>query len=252
MQHILAAEEAVILPELWTLAQWLLETFGRTDVTTAVVNILAALLCVILPYLLGSLQPAIIFSRLIWHGDICKVGNGKPDTVNMMDAYGWRGALLTVLGNAFKTVVALAVGLALWGFNGRAFAAFFVLFGHLFPVFSRFRGGRGVTCLLLSSFLLFDPYAAVNGLIVGAILAVIFLVGTLGTRMVSFGTLLAAVMFPVILNALYTHPDLSVAMAVLMTVFVAVAHWESIKRIPVGEEEKIELSSYFGKGRTKK
>ncbi len=221
------------------ISEWLPALLGNGETAVSVVNLIAAFLCMILPYLIGSIQPGVILSRLFWHEDIRACDDGSPDALHMLQVFGKRAAFFTILCNTLKTVLAMLLGLWLWGFSGRSLAAFFALFGHLFPVFYRFRGGHGVTCMTVF-LLLTQP-------IVGAIFLFIFLVGGLGTRMIAFGLMLATLLNPMILQAFHTLPDLSVAMSILAAVFILVAHRENISRILNASEEKIELSELFKK-----
>ncbi len=218
---------------------WLPALLGNDETVTSIVNLVAAFFSMILPYLIGSIQPGVILSRLFWHADIREYDDGSPDALHMLQVFGKRAGFFTLLCNALKTALAMLLGLWLWGFSGRSLAGFFVLFGHLFPVFYRFRGGHGATCMTVF-LLLTQP-------IVGALFLVIFLVGGIGTRMIAFGLMLAALLNPMILQAFHSLPDLSVAMSILAAVFILVAHRENIGRILNGNEEKIELSTLFQK-----
>ncbi len=222
-----------------SLAEYVLSWIGRTEVTVALVNTVAAFLCILLPYLLGSVQPAYLLSRAVYHTDLHSFGNGAPDTLNMLECHGRMAAFWTLLLNALKMFIAMALGLLLWGFNGRALAGFFLLFGHLFPIFNRFVGGRGVTCMVM--------LVTLTSPIAGAIFLLIFLIGAIGTRMVAFGTLLATLLNPMILSAFYSLPDLSIAMSVLCVLFIMIAHWGNVRRILDGKEDKLDLSLIFSK-----
>lgn len=226
-----------------SLAVLLAEAVGNNETAMVLINLVAALLCMILPYLLGSINPAILISRRVFYRDIRTEGSFNADPANMLMTHGRGMWLLTLACDLLKAVLASLLGLALWGFNGRALAGFFVLFGHMFPVFHRFVGGKGIAvwCMTL---LLLDP---ITFLILSAILAI----GVIGTRMTSFGVLLSAIMYPLILRAFYTNADLSVAMAVVTTGFFFFAYRANIKRIFAAQEDKYKLSEVWGKLRGK-
>ncbi|MBQ9785369.1 MAG: glycerol-3-phosphate acyltransferase [Clostridia bacterium] len=244
MIYALAANGADTVRVFRSLSVLLSQALGNNETAIAIVNLVAALLCMILPYLLGSVNPAILISRHHYRVDIRTHGNGHADGANMLMAHGRGMGLLVLTCDVLKAVLASFLGLALWGFNGRALAGFFVLFGHMFPIFHRFVGGKGVALWSVTVFLL-DP---ITFLILVAILAI----GAVGTRMFAFGALLAAIMYPLILQAFYTNADLSVAMAVLTTVFYFFAYRANIKRILSAQEEKFKLSEVWGriKGRS--
>ena len=245
MVFSLAAQGENVVVRFWSLAEQILEAVGRNDTSVAVVHIAGALLSILLAYLLGSINPAVLISRVFYKDDIRRHGSKNAGTTNMLRTYGKGAAAATFALDLSKAALAVLLGLWIWGFNGRALSGFFVVFGHMFPIFHRFNGGKGVACLAMVV-LLISP-------ITFAFLLAIFLVGAIGTRMVSFGSMMAALLYPLILQAFYTVPDLSVAMAVLCAVFVVFAHRENIKRIRTGTEHKIELSKLFGKsGKDKK
>ncbi len=235
-----AAEGGTVIPVFYSLAEFILDALERAPEAIAAVNIGAALLTMAVAYLLGSLNPAILLSKYVWKGDIRASGTGIPDSANMLDVYG-RGAMAaTILCNIFKGALAAFLGLLLWGFNGRALATFFVMLGHVAPVWHRFSGGRGIGAMM-GAMLVTSPLTA-------AIFAVVLAIGVIGSRLVSFGAMLAALVYPFFLRAFYAIPDLSLAMSVFCAVLVMFAYRDSIKRILDGKEYKLELSKLFGKG----
>lgn len=239
-----AAESAPVITRFYSLAEFILDALGRAPEAIAAVNIVAALLTMAMAYLLGSVNPAILLSKYVWKGDIRESGTGIPDSANMLDVYG-RGAMLATIGcNLLKGALAAFLGLLLWGFNGRALATFFVMFGHVVPVFHRFSGGRGIGAMMGAM--------AVTSPITAVIFAVILAIGVIGSRLVSFGAMLAALVYPFFLRAFYAIPDLSLAMSVFCAVFVMFAYRDSIRRILDGKEYRLELSQLFGKGGKKK
>ncbi len=235
-----AAGGETVITRFYSLTEYLLDAMGRTSGTVAAVNIIAALLTMAVAYLLGSLNPAILLSKTVWKGDIRKCGTGIPDSANMLDVYG-RGAMLATLGcNLLKGAIAALLGLLLWGFNGRALATFFVMFGHVVPVWHRFSGGRGIGAMM-GAMVVTSPITA-------GIFAVVLAIGVLGSRLVSFGAMLAALVYPFFLRAFYGIPDLSLAMSVFCAVFVMFAYRDSIKRILDGNEYKLDISKLLGRG----
>ncbi|MBQ8309669.1 MAG: glycerol-3-phosphate 1-O-acyltransferase PlsY [Clostridia bacterium] len=241
MIQALAATEPIEFEKAWNLVDQIIQSTYPNDLGVAsVVNIIGALLCMILPYLLGSINPAILISKHMSGEDIRALGNGDAGTDNMLRVYGKGAAIATFACDFGKGMAAVWLGRLVWGINGGALAGFFVLFGHMFPIFHRFKGGKGIACLA-AVVLTINPITFV-------FLTVIFLVGTIGTRMVSFGSVLTALLYPLILNA-FANRGLNVAMAVVTAVFVTFMHRENLKRMREGKEEKIDLSAMFGKGK---
>lgn len=239
MIYALAAGSTGAVKVFRSLSVLLIDASGKDPTVGAIVNLIAALLCMILPYLLGSINPAILYSRNVWRRDIRTMGSGNADAANMLMSNGRKTALLVLACDVCKALAASLLGLLLWGFNGRALAGFFVLFGHMFPAFHKFVGGKGVLVWSVTVLAL-EPITFV-------ILLVILAIGAIGTRMFSFGALLAAIMYPLILKAFYPNPDLSIAMAVLTAMTFFFVYRESIKRILKAREDKFELRAVWDK-----
>ena len=237
IQVLTATTAPVVIEKPWCLADEIIRMVNSKDVNVAfAINIIGAILCMLLPYLLGSINPAILISKRMSGEDIRAWGNGDAGTDNMLRVYGKGAAIATFVCDFFKGAAAVWFGRILWGINGGAIAGFFVLFGHMFPLFHRFKGGKGIVCLAAVVFTL-SPIAF-------GFLAVIFLVGTIGTRMVSFGSVMTALLYPLILNA-FANRGLNVAMAVITAIFVAFMHRENLKRMRDGQEEKLDLAALF-------
>lgn len=232
MVRLLTAADPALPEKFWNLVDWLSVTyFSESLGAVGALNILGALLCMIVPYLLGSVNPAILLSRRFFGGDLRERGE-DAGCGGMRRLFGMGPAVTVCILDVLKATAAVWFGLLLWETNGGAVAGFFVVLGHMFPVFHRFRGGRGLACLAAVVFTI--------DLITFLVLALIFAVCALGTRMVSFATMTAALMYPLILNA-FENRGLNVAMAVITALFVLYMHRDSIKRIGEGKEPKLEL-----------
>mgnify|MGYP002520417492 CR=1 FL=1 len=164
-------------------------------------------------------------------------------------------AVLTLLGDMLKAVIAVGMGYLVVGINaevtdasgvtyrmvdqfGAAIAGLFVMLGHMFPVYYKFKGGKGVA-VAAASMLMLNPS-------VFAIILVCFLVIVGGTKYVSLGSVMCAFLYPVFLKTMndilfpYLYalgvtkigPD--VLFAVLIAVFVIFMHRENIKRFQRG------------------
>ncbi len=191
------------------------------------------LVCAIVPYLLGSINPAILISKLFYHQDIRSQGSGNAGTTNMLRTYGKGAALATLLIDLGKACVAVLFGRIIYGVDGSAIAGFFVILGHMFPLYHRFKGGKGVACLAMVV-LTISPLSFL-------ILLGIFIVIVAGTRFVSLASVMCAMLYPLILQA-FSNNGLNVAMAVLSALMVVYMHRSNIKRLWNGNESKISFS----------
>lgn len=237
------AEGAQAAVARWNLAGWLIQEFDLRGQTAAGWIMLAAtLLCMAVPYLLGSINPAILISKLVYHEDIREFGSGNAGSTNMLRTYGKKAAIATFLCDLFKAALAVIVGRLLFGDGiGAPIAGFFVAFGHMFPIFAHFRGGKGVACLAMV-ILMLSPitFLCVLG---------IFIVVAFGTRYISFASIMCAVFYPLLLHA-FAPVGLNVAMAILSSAFVIYMHRANIKRIMAGTESKVSFSKISKKKKT--
>lgn len=208
----------------------------------AAVFTVTMLLSAILPYLLGSINPAILISRTVYHQDIRNFGSGNAGSTNMLRTYGKKAAAATFGLDLGKAAVAVVLGQLLCGVDGCAVASFFVIFGHMFPIFEKFKGGKGVACLAMI-ILLISPLTFL-------ILLGVFAVMVIGSRMVSFASIFSAFLYPLILRAFLpveAKASLLVAAATISATFVIARHWSNMKRIAAGKESKLDFSKLFGK-----
>lgn len=201
------------------------------------------LVCIASSYLLGSLNFAIIVSNKRYKDDVRMHGSGNGGTTNMLRTYGKRAAVLTILGDMLKAVVAVTIGCTLLGLTfGGYLCAFFCVLGHVFPIFYRFKGGKGVATSA-AAILMLNPF-------VFLVIIFVFAVIVVGTKYVSLGSVMAALIYPVVLHTVdeitmswyVTHntlPGSDIIFAFLMMVTVVFMHRENIKRLISGTESKI-------------
>lgn len=206
-------------------------------------QILALLLAAVAAYLIGSINFAIIITRLFAKKDIRDYGSGNAGMTNVLRTLGKGPAVLVTLGDFCKGVAAVLVGrliLQLLGggipFYGDYFLGLFAMLGHCFPVFYGFRGGKGI---LVSA----GVILVLNWRVLLIILAV-FLIVVAFTRTVSLGSISAAAAYPVstlIVDLLRKapHPFLNALSALVIGGIVIFMHRSNIKRLLNGTENKL-------------
>ena len=188
------------------------------------------LFAVALGYLLGSVPFGLVLTRLAGLGDIRKVGSGNIGATNVLRT-GRKGlALATLLLDGAKGALAVLAGYALagpWGVVGGGLGA---VFGHLFPVWLRFRGGKGVATgfgVLIAA----DPVA---GLTAGAVWVAV----AAATRLSSAGALSAFLAAPLLMWAFGAHPA-KIVLTIVVASLVWVRHRANIQRLLAGTEPRI-------------
>jgi glycerol-3-phosphate acyltransferase PlsY len=182
-------------------------------------------------YLLGSVPFAVIVSRLFGLADPRSYGSGNPGATNVLRSGSKAAAALTLLGDAAKGW--LAVFLARhYGLSDAAIAlvALAVFFGHLFPVFLKFKGGKGVATAA-------GVLLALDWLLGLAVLG-LWLLTTLVSRYSSLGALVAAAAAPMIAGMMWGASGQMLAVAVMALALIS-RHWANLQRLLTGTEPKI-------------
>lgn len=186
-------------------------------------------LAFIFGYLCGSIPFGVILTRLAGTQDLRTIGSGSIGATNVLRT-GRKGlAAGTVLGDALKGTVAVILAGFFAGPNGAMAAGLGAFLGHLFPVWLKFRGGKGVATYIGILLGLLWPAAI--------FFCAVWLVVAVATRYSSLAALVASVAAPIFLWWL-GHPALAALFAVI-TLLVFYAHRENIKRLLAGSEGKI-------------
>ena len=211
------------------------------ETTRVVVYALAAAGVITAAYLLGSLNFAIIISAKQYKQDIRNFGSNNAGMTNMMRTYGRKAAALTLIGDALKAVVSCVIGYVVLGQFGAYMAGLFCIVGHIFPLYYKFKGGKGVVTAGVT-ILMCNP-------LVFLIVITIFIIIVLFTRYISLGSVMSMLLYPLILDRIDrlfpimgkyegVEGSIGVIFAVIMTVLIVFKHWSNIKRLLNGTESK--------------
>ncbi|MHC2251588.1 glycerol-3-phosphate 1-O-acyltransferase PlsY [Bradyrhizobium embrapense] len=183
----------------------------------------------VIGYLLGSIPFGMILTRLAGTQDLRTIGSGNIGATNVLRT-GHKGlAAATLLGDMLKGTVAVIIAGSIDGPNAAMLAALGAFLGHLFPVWLKFRGGKGVATYIGVLLGLFWPAAL--------IFAVIWIGTATTTRYSSLSALVAAFVTPLFLWW-FGHNALASLFAVL-TLLLFYMHRENIQRLQAGTEGKI-------------
>lgn len=202
----------------------------------------AYIICAILAYALGSISFSVIFSRKFGGFDVREKGSKNAGSTNVLRTVGKKAAILTLICDVLKGVVAILLGMLIGMIAKEVdkallvqIAGIAVILGHTFPIFFEFRGGKGVATSL-------GVLLMVNWQI-GLICLVFALVIMLLIRMVSAGSVLAAVLFPVLTLFLggehYLVSGNYLIFSIIMALIVMFNHRSNIGRILNGTENKL-------------
>jgi len=195
---------------------------------------------VAIAYLIGSVSFAVVVSRVMGLDDPRSYGSGNPGATNVLRSGSKAAAILTLLGDAFKGWIAVWLVQAYaqrfgWGDTTIALAALAVFLGHLYPVFFRFKGGKGVATAL-GVLLGLEPWLGVATLATWLIVAVFF-------RYSSLAAIVAAVFAP--LYYMFGHgvawtADARIGTAIgLMALLLLYRHRANIAKLLAGKESRI-------------
>lgn len=201
----------------------------------------------IIAYLIGSVNFSILISKKVAGFDLREKGSGNAGTTNVLRTVGKGAAAITLILDILKGVIAIYVAilygnivskLANIGIDNSILvqiAGIFVILGHTFPIYFGFKGGKGVATAL--GILITTNYQ------IGLICLVFALVLIALTRMVSVGSLAAAILFPVLTLFLskenFIVPGNYFIYSIIIAIIIIFNHRSNIKRLIAGNENKI-------------
>lgn len=251
----------------------------RSVIADRWVFLLLAAVVILAGYFIGGLNFAILISKKRFHDDVRTHGSGNAGFTNMRRIYGKRIARLVFAGDFLKNVVAVALGMMLFGYVTGTLTGLACILGHCYPCYFGFHGGKGVAALA-GMVLVLDP-------VVFLILLAVFALVLLSSHYLSLASVMGALLYPLMLRTVYNYlhmtalpalfrsgvegvtyfrvpmlngavteipdaalsahlsilPTTALLVGVFIAAFVVVRHRSNIKRIMNGEENKF----YFKK-----
>jgi acyl phosphate:glycerol-3-phosphate acyltransferase len=188
----------------------------------------------VLSYLLGSIPFGYLLVRIFRGEDVRQSGSGNIGATNVSRKSPALG-VLTLLLDAAKGSAAVLLAVFLCGqhsYRAMSLAALFAVIGHMFPLWLKFRGGKGVATGL-GSFLIIAPKAVIAAAGIFAVIVVVF-------RYVSLGSILAVIAFPILAWLLGEQGRawLSLGFMSLTSVLIVVKHHHNIRRLLAGRESR--------------
>lgn len=201
-------------------------------------NALAITAVAVISYFLGCCNSSIIISKYLLKDDVRKYGSGNAGLTNFYRVYGKKNVVWVILLDVLKAVASCLIGGALlgavmdWAILGKYIAGLFCMLGHVFPCMFGFKGGKGV----LSG----GAIAILLDWRIALVVWGIFIILVAFSRMVSLGSMGAAISFPLMTWTIY-HSAVLLVLSVLISVLICWRHKDNAKRIAHGEENKLEF-----------
>jgi glycerol-3-phosphate acyltransferase PlsY len=207
------------------------------------------LVLIVLAYLLGSIPFSWLVVKLFVGADIRQHGSRNVGATNVARSFGKLPGIIALVLDGAKGYAAVAIAEWLtarpdWPFGAiadasplrsRAFwvalAAVVAVLAHMFPVWLKFHGGKGVATAT-GAFLAIDPKALAAGVIV-------FVIVILATRVVSLASILSAASIPIFLRYLTHAPFWTVVLSIVISIAIIVKHHSNIARLAQGNERKM-------------
>ena len=202
----------------------------------------------IIAYAIGSINFSVLISKKMAGFDVREKGSGNAGTTNMLRSVGKKAAVITLLCDILKGVVSIGIALIAGNIVKNVdkavlvqIAGILVVVGHTFPIFFEFKGGKGVATSL-------GVIMMINWKI-GLICLVFALVIMAFSRMVSMGSVGAAILFPVLTLFINTNFIVQASgmkyfiFSVILAVMVIFNHRANIKRIANGTENKLSFKN---------
>ncbi len=188
-------------------------------------------LAILAAYLLGSVPFAMISSKIFGLADPRSYGSGNPGATNVLRSGNKKAALLTLIGDALKGWVAVFVAQRMGlSDNVIVLVALAVFLGHLYPIFLKFKGGKGVATAAGVMFAL-DPVLGLA--VLGTWLAVAYI-----SRYSSLAAVLAAAVAPLFAALMHGASNPVIVIGVISMALIG-KHWQNIQRLLAGQESKI-------------
>ena len=206
---------------------------------------LVYIIVAVIAYLLGSISFSVIISKKMAGFDVREKGSGNAGTTNVLRSVGKKAAILTLICDVLKGVLAVLVAYIAGNIVKEGvdralliqIAGLLVVVGHTFPIFFGFKGGKGIATAL--------GVLLITNWNIGLICLVFALVLMALTKMVSLESISAAILFPVLIllmpHTAYLVDGNYVIYSILMAVLVVFNHRANVKRLLNGTENKLDF-----------
>ena len=209
---------------------------------------LVYIIVAVIAYLLGSISFSVIISKKMSGFDVREKGSGNAGTTNVLRSVGKKAAVITLILDVLKGVLAVLVAYIAGNIVKEGvdkalliqIAGLIVIVGHTFPIFFGFKGGKGIATAL--------GVLLITNWNIGLICLVFALVLMALTKMVSLGSISAAILFPVLIlfmpHTAYLVDGNYIIYSILIAVLVVFNHRANVKRLLNGTENKLDFKKF--------
>lgn len=209
---------------------------------------LVYIIVAVIAYLLGSISFSVIISKKMAGFDVREKGSGNAGTTNVLRSVGKKAAVITLMLDVLKGVLAVLVAYISGNIVKEGvdkalliqIAGLLVIVGHTFPIFFGFKGGKGIATAL--------GVLLITNWNIGLICLVFALVLMALTKMVSLGSISAAILFPVLIlfmpHTAYLVDGNYIIYSILIAVLVVFNHRTNVKRLLSGTENKLDFKKF--------
>lgn len=185
-----------------------------------------------LAYFLGSIPFAFIFGKIFKNIDIRKEGSGNIGASNAFRVLGVKIGILVMFFDIFKGFLPVYITK---NYNYNEYIlftiGFFAIIGHMFPIFLKFKGGKGVATTA-GVFLAITPKSTILCIALWSILALI-------TKIASISSITVSILFPILVYYLDKSSQLTIIISILLSSFIIIMHHKNIKNLILGKELKL-------------
>lgn len=189
-------------------------------------------LSILIGYVFGCFQTAYIVGKLSKNIDIREHGSGNLGATNALRVLGFKDGAITFLGDFLKAVLAVILTKMLFDDPLMGFyAGLGCIIGHNWPVFLKFKGGKGISSTL-------GVATAINP-IIGLILMVIGFITIYISKFVSLGSILMSISLPILMTVFYSDKVEYIILALILMILALYRHKSNIKRLLSGTENKL-------------
>ncbi len=189
-------------------------------------------------YLLGGINTAILVSKKMYGKDIRESGSGNAGLTNVLRTYGKKAAIITLAGDIGKTAISCLIGALVLGQTGAFLAGMAATLGHMWPVWFKFKGGKGVLSLA-AVILCCSPK-------VFLICFTVFVIIVAFSKYISLGSVVTALLLPIVLSRFIGMQNLIIIPMIVVCLIIVWKHRSNIKRLREGNENKVHLGKNGG------